>query len=59
MNLLPMSEIRAVMDQIAADEAVSSMAQKEKSAYAAGLFREAAGRQGIELKLRKKTAADK
>ncbi len=59
VNLLPMSEISAVMDQIAVDEAVSNMVQKEKSAYAAGLFREAAGRQGIELKLRKKTAADK
>lgn len=56
VNLLPLAEIRAVMERIDGDGRIGGMTQKEKSAYVAGLFQEAAKQEGTELKLRKKPA---
>ena len=54
VNLLPLSEIRLAITRITGREGLEEMTLKEKSAYAAEIFRKAAEREGIELKLRKR-----
>ncbi|WP_306576185.1 MULTISPECIES: DUF3795 domain-containing protein [Anaerotruncus] len=56
VNLLPLSEVRRVMERLAAEEASPGGPGdlKARAELAAGLFRQAASEGGIELKLHKK-----
>ncbi|MDE7009959.1 MAG: DUF3795 domain-containing protein [Oscillospiraceae bacterium] len=53
VNLLELEALWEISAQLANLE-VDSLPLKEKGAYAARLFQEAAGRQGLDLKLRRK-----
>lgn len=52
VNLLELEELQAAMEQLAAEP--ENVPLKERAVQAVALLRTAAGRQGIELKLRKK-----
>ena len=54
VNLLEIQELRAVLREIECSPDIKTMTLKEKSAFAAGLLQEAAAKNNIELKLRKK-----
>ena len=51
-NLLPLEDLRAAMEQLAA--LPPDLSARERAAQAAGLFQGLAGRRGLDLKLRKK-----
>ena len=53
VNLLSLQETKAVMEQIK-DEIIEDASPKERASVAVRLFEEAAGRNGVSLKLRKK-----
>lgn len=52
VNLLEVADLGDILYKL--DENTANLSLKEKSAYAAGLFKEAAARKNIVLKLRKK-----
>ncbi len=54
VNLLDLQDLQAVLRQIENRADLDTLTLKEKSAFAAGLLQEAAAKNKIELKLRKK-----
>ncbi|MFR1870755.1 MAG: hypothetical protein ACLSW8_10410 [Acutalibacteraceae bacterium] len=54
VSLLELRELQAVLRQIENRADLDTLTLKEKSAFAAGLLQEAAAKNNIELKLRKK-----
>ena len=54
VNLLDLQDLQAVLRQIENRADLDTLTLKEKSAFAAGLLQEAAAKNNIELKLRKK-----
>lgn len=54
VNLLPLPQIENIMEQIGSDASVNSLPTKEKAAFAVALFEDAASKEGLVLKLRKK-----
>ena len=54
VSLLDLRELQAVLRQIENRADLDTLTLKEKSAFAAGLLQEAAAKNNIELKLRKK-----
>lgn len=55
VNLLELSELRADMERL---NAAGELPLKEKGEYAADVFRKAAERQNVQLKLRKKSGRE-
>nr|WP_325298419.1 DUF3795 domain-containing protein [uncultured Dysosmobacter sp.] len=56
VNLLDTAEIKRILRQLSAHTELNSAALKEKAAYAAALFQDAANQHGMEWKLRKKAS---
>lgn len=54
VNLLELSEIQEVINQLKANDKLSSMPIKERSLYATDMFQRIADRKGIKLKLIKR-----
>ncbi len=54
INLLELSEIRGIMNQIADTAGLEELSIKEKSAYVVGMFQDVAKQKNIDLKLNKK-----
>ena len=54
VNLLELQALRNVIEQLETDSEMEMRTLKEKSAFAAGLLRNAAERNGIDVKLHKK-----
>ena len=55
INLLPLQDIKDVMKQIVENTSLNNLAVKEKAENVASLFQNLAVKQGIALKLRKKS----
>ncbi len=56
VNLLDLDDVRAVTQQLHSDPDIAVLSLKQKADRAKKLFEEQAGRQNIELKIRKKPA---
>lgn len=54
VNLLELQEIKEILIQIKSNSELDRFTLKEKSAYVAGLFQNAAKQKSMELKLRRK-----
>ena len=54
VNVLDLADVRAVMEQIAAEASPEAMGLKERAAKAAALFQAMADRRGVSLKLTRK-----
>ena len=57
VNLLPLYQVEGVMQQVSNDPALNALPIKEKAACVVALFEAVASRDGLVLKLRKKSAA--
>ena len=57
VNLLPLYQVEGVMQQVSNDPALNALPIKEKTACVVALFEAVASRDGLVLKLRKKSAA--
>lgn len=56
VNLMELSELQEALTELQANEALSSLPPKERSAYAAEVIQKIAGRRNVSLKLIKKKA---
>ena len=54
INLLDLQDIREILQKLSKIPGIDSQPLKEKSTWAVDLFQEAAKKQGVELKLRRK-----
>lgn len=54
VNLLDLSDMKSVLDQVSNTVGIEDMTPKEKSSFVTGLFRDIAAQKEIDLKLRKK-----
>ncbi len=57
VNLLPLTRIEKIMEQVVNEPFMNSLPMKDKSAYVVKVFEDNASQSGLTLKLRKKPAA--
>ena len=57
VNLLPLSQIEKIMEQVVNEPFMNSLPMKDKSACVVKLFEDEASQNGMIIKLRKKPAA--